>query len=366
MRNNLLQRAEKICLLESETGNLAGAEKVLRELTLQAPTGAECKRLGPTSEGAGHDLMITLRGSGKGGALLLGHYDTVPRAEGQKLWNRQDDKILGLGAYDMKGGLAIILELLEQWSHKPEEFEVIHALILGDEEWRLKPPIYRFSPWYNCQALLCFEGGEPDFKHSLVHGRFGASVVKTIISCDPIRAEHPLAGPSTVDATALAIQKMQEITLEGMPSLQITPTQLSAESAVNVVPGQSIITSVARFRDQVLLDEALNSLTAALPEFSIEHDIDHRFPALTPTSQGEATIELIKKEFPELHVVHRTGSSDVCWFAKGFPTIFDGLGPCGGGEHSRHEWVDAVSFEHQYQLANSILSVLFKSSRCNF
>ena len=266
----------------------------------------------------------------------------------------------------MKGGLAIIMGLLEQWSQRPESFEVLHALILGDEEWRLQPPIYRFSPWYNCQALLCFEGGEPDHKHSIVHGRFGASVIKTTASIDPIRAEYPLTGPSSIEATAELISRMNALTESGMPDLQIVPTQLLAESAVNVVPGQSSITSVARFRDESLLEEALGQLSVSKEGVLVSHDADHRFPALPPTEQGSATLEIIKQTFPDLHVVHRTGSSDVCWFANCFPTIFDGLGPCGGGEHSKKEWASAESFEHQYDLAHHILSVLFEKRKCNF
>lgn len=62
---------------------------------------------------------------------LVGHLDTVP-AEGHVAPERRDDRIVGRGASDMKGGLAVMVELLERLS--PDALAVDPLVVLYDRE----------------------------------------------------------------------------------------------------------------------------------------------------------------------------------------------------------------------------------------
>ena len=83
----------------------------------------------------------TILDSGKPGktVMLIGHIDTVDIANG---WNtdpftpvEDGDKVYGLGAMDMKGGLAAILETLEYYTEHKDEFTgCIEACFVSDEE----------------------------------------------------------------------------------------------------------------------------------------------------------------------------------------------------------------------------------------
>ena len=83
----------------------------------------------------------TVLDSGKPGktVMLIGHIDTVAVANG---WNtdpftptEDGDKVHGLGAMDMKGGLAAILDTLEYYSQHKEAFNGrIEACFVSDEE----------------------------------------------------------------------------------------------------------------------------------------------------------------------------------------------------------------------------------------
>ena len=88
--------------------------------------------------------LWTVLDSGKPGKrlMLIGHIDTVDVARG---WNtdpftptedpEEEGKIHGLGAMDMKGGLAAILETLEYYAaHKDEITGSIIACFVADEE----------------------------------------------------------------------------------------------------------------------------------------------------------------------------------------------------------------------------------------
>jgi len=57
----------------------------------------------------GESVLFALR-SGKPLVLLAGHTDTVP-AQGNLPGRIEDDAVIGLGASDMKGGVAVMIEL---------------------------------------------------------------------------------------------------------------------------------------------------------------------------------------------------------------------------------------------------------------
>lgn len=79
--------------------------------------------------------------SGKPGKtlMLIGHLDTVEVARGWEtdpfVPTETGDKVYGLGAMDMKGGIAAILETLEYYTQHMDEFAgCIKACFVADEE----------------------------------------------------------------------------------------------------------------------------------------------------------------------------------------------------------------------------------------
>ncbi|MEC9319134.1 MAG: M20/M25/M40 family metallo-hydrolase, partial [Pseudomonadota bacterium] len=82
--------------------------------------------------------LLATRGVGSGGLLLSGHTDTVPYD--QKRWNfdpfkltEQDNRWYGLGAIDMKGFFAFIIEALRDLPAN-QQTKPIQILATADEE----------------------------------------------------------------------------------------------------------------------------------------------------------------------------------------------------------------------------------------
>lgn len=75
--------------------------------------------LGATHERIG-DSLVVRTGSGGHPLALVGHVDTVPNWEGGGV-ERTEDRVVGRGAADMKGGVAVMLALLQRLAADPRD-----------------------------------------------------------------------------------------------------------------------------------------------------------------------------------------------------------------------------------------------------
>ena len=88
----------------------------------------------PEYEAADAFVWARPRRNGRPLVVLAGHYDTVPAQENVP-GRIEDGAVVGLGASDMKGGLAVMLELARELEERGVEPEVEVALLaFGKEE----------------------------------------------------------------------------------------------------------------------------------------------------------------------------------------------------------------------------------------
>src|SRR5918997_12399 len=68
---------------------------------------------------------------------------------------REDDRLVGSGTIDMKGGDVLALGVLRALAHRRGDFAEAALLLVCDEEWRTAPfgHAARFAGW---DACLCF------------------------------------------------------------------------------------------------------------------------------------------------------------------------------------------------------------------
>lgn len=114
LADQLAQQTLELCRIPSVTGDEAAIADALQ---------ARCLQLGATTSRIGHTVIAQgpLR-PGLPVVVLLGHSDTVRPApvEQQPLEIRaQEGRVYGCGASDMKGGLAVMLQLLASAAQLP-------------------------------------------------------------------------------------------------------------------------------------------------------------------------------------------------------------------------------------------------------
>jgi succinyl-diaminopimelate desuccinylase len=105
----------------------------------EAQIAAYVRSLVPASFAAEYEsddafVWAQARRAGRPLVVLAGHYDTVP-AQGNLPGRLEDGAVLGVGASDMKGGLAVMLELARALDAQRVDAEVDLALLaFGKEE----------------------------------------------------------------------------------------------------------------------------------------------------------------------------------------------------------------------------------------
>jgi len=81
----------------------------------------------------GRSLVIGGAGSQRPLVLLVGHLDVVPPAGAVRVPRREGDRIVGRGASDMKGGLAVGMSCFEDPALRAARYELLLVAYAGEE-----------------------------------------------------------------------------------------------------------------------------------------------------------------------------------------------------------------------------------------
>ncbi len=173
---------EALVAVSSPSGDRHGAEDCVAVVRALAPDAATVERIPCSSGHHADDVVVRLRGAGRGRLLLLGHLDTVVPHDRHAPLHHDDGRLIGSGSVDMKGGdvlaLGLLRALAEGGAGAPA-FGEVALLLVVDEEWRTGPMIHveRFAGWDGC---LCFEAGElaPDGSDAVIVRRKAAGTLR--------------------------------------------------------------------------------------------------------------------------------------------------------------------------------------------
>ncbi len=152
---------EALVAVSTPSGDVRGAEEAAALVVALAPDAAEVERPPCSTPAHAPDLLLRLRGTGTARLLLLGHLDTVVAHDEHQPLRREDDRLVGSGAIDMKGGDVLALGVLRALAGRSASYAEAVLLLVCDEEWRTGPfaHVERFAGF---DACLCFEGGQLD------------------------------------------------------------------------------------------------------------------------------------------------------------------------------------------------------------
>ena len=354
------RRLEALVAVSSPSGDVDGAEEAIAVASLLLPDAAEVQRPPCSSPDHAPDLLATVKGTGSGRIVLLGHLDTVVAHGAHRKLERDGDRLRGSGTVDMKGGVVLAIGVLNALAQRPEAFAEAALLLVVDEEWRIAPFVHagRFAGF---DACLCFEAGEhtPAGEEGVVVRRKAAGTLRV----DALgRSAHSGSAPDYGRNALLALAEAARVVSthhhpHGPERLSAVPTIVRSGQAFNVVPADGELFCDLR-ADRL---EGFDPVVEAVPH---EHGGARLKATLVRSWPGmdsrEATAELLERATERLGRpiigVERGGASDASHFAETIPLTVDGLGPRGGRAHNPDEFVLAPSLKARAQVALAVVA----------
>jgi glutamate carboxypeptidase len=294
--------------------------------------------------------------------LVLGHLDTVhPVGTLQRQpFTVSADRVTGPGCYDMKAGLALMIEaiaVLREAGRKGRR--PLRVLITCDEEVGSRTSRSLIEEQArDAYAVLVAEPSLPG--GGVKTARKGVATYRLDVYGQSAHAGiEPERGVNAIAELAFQISEVHAL---GRPALgtTVTVTTVTGGTTTNVVPARASATIDVRFAEPAegeRVDRGLRDLTRRDERARLELlQVETRPPLVRTPAIGELyqrARSLAAKLGFDLAEGATGGGSDGCLTAAmGIPTL-DGLGPQGGGAHAVDEHIrrDDVSFRLSFYAA---------------
>lgn len=323
-------------------------------------------------------------GSEAGKKLLLGgHIDTVPPAAGWQTdpfcLSIQEDRAYGLGAADMKGGLAAQIIAVERFLREGGTFDgEIELVGLCDEE--------RHSIGANDYVENMTEAGreaaadfaifgEPHFDHIVV-GATGKILLRLDIKGEAGHATNPETGISAIDCMIDFLRAIRE-KYEGpyLAGMSGSHCVLRVESRYEGYSLNIPENCFALLNKQLTVNEDASRFVSELLELyreqvgkgkaTIHREIPY-YPSYQIPPENEPLhqlLELLRTDYgtePELRINQSVSDGNVLYPKLGIPTIL--FGPKGCDYHKANEYLELPSAYLYIEMLNGFLNRFFKSS----
>jgi succinyl-diaminopimelate desuccinylase len=292
-------------------------------------------------------LTASVGPQGVPSVALHGHLDVVPGRPEQFVPRVDGDRLIGRGAYDMKGGLASMMcafrDLAEQDGVR------VHFLCVCDEE--SEEEDQRGSDYLVEQGFVPDFAitGEPTDLHIGIQAK-GVLAMRIEVSGTAAHGSTPWVGDNAVLKAVDVFRQIESLPfgressdLFDRPSINLG--RILGGDALNKVPDLCTIDVDVRYLPGQDPDEILAAVQG-LPDVQVSRTF-HRKPAIVPRDNPfvRTLAEAVKGVAlldGERISIGRHGASDIISFLEaGVPGVE--FGPAGGGHHGPDEWVSIRS-----------------------
>ena len=376
----------------SPSGDPAGLHRVAQRLASalgERGLATEIREeVSPEMEGA---RLPVLHAQGpdtsRGHLLLIGHLDTVlpaaePRIEGNRLF--------ATGAIDMKGGLATLVGALDLLRYRGQALPPdLLLVVVPDEEVGGALSNSAVRRWgESARALWVLEPGEPGEEESetIVAGRRGMFQWRLDARGQAAHSGlHYWEGRSALAAAARWAVKAEALSRQdGGPTINVgrlvagdatlvddlaaSASLLGTERQLNVVPDRAVAEGETRFLRAMESEELARILKALARDVAAETGTSVTFstsqyiPPVDPygpqTAWTRRAVDLAADRGWTLEIETERGGISFPNFLpdpRKIP-VLDGLGPVGGGMHTREEYVDLRSLARRIVLLADLLA----------
>jgi succinyl-diaminopimelate desuccinylase len=356
---SLGERAEALCAIPSPTG----AEG---EISAELETWA--KALFPAVQRVKSSLVVWVDGQGEGAVdparpliLLVGHVDTVPipEADRGRQPRREGGRLHGPGASDMKGGVALMMELAERLP-RAERFCDLALVLYAREEGPFLEnelgDVLREVPALSRAALaICPEPSD----NVLQLGCLGSIHATFTFSGRSAHSARPWQGENAIQkAGALLVELAGRAPREARSGGHlfrevISATRIEGGRARNVIPDRCTLNLNFRFAPDRTLEAASEELRALARRHGAAIDLVDLSPACPAYGDHPLVRRLLERT--GVKAESKQAWTDVARLsAHGIPAVNFGPGEPSQA-HQQGEWADLAALERGYELFEKFL-----------
>jgi len=280
--------------------------------------------------------------------VIHGHLDVVPGRPEQFTPRLEGDRLIGRGAYDMKGGLAGMMCAVRDLAAQRDVR--VHFVCISDEE--SDEPSARGTDYVVAKGYVGDFAitGEPTDLRIGVQSK-GVLALRIEVEGKSAHGSTPWLGDNAVLKAVDAFRSIQAMPfareasdLFDRPSISLG--RIIGGDRINKVPDLCAIDVDIRYLPGQDPDAILDAIRA-LPDVSVE-TVFRRAPATV--SRDDPHVRALAAAVarwtpPDRISVGRDGASDAISFIDaGVPAVE--FGPVGGGHHGPEEWVSIDSLVH--------------------
>jgi len=303
--------------------------------------------------GARHEEAPTL--------VLHGHLDVVPGHADQFTPRIEGDRLIGRGAYDMKGGLAGMLCAFRDAAG--QDGVRVRLLVVPDEEsedidLRSTDELVRQGTVGDFAIT-----GEPTDLHVGVQAK-GVLVARVTVQGRAAHGSTPWLGDNAVLKAVDVFRRIETLPfaresseLFDRPSINLG--RIAAGDAINMVPDRCTMHLDIRYLPGQDPGEILSQIRQ-IGDAQVERHFERR-PAYV--SRSSPYVRALCAAVHQHHAtgqevsVGRDGASDaVAFLAAGVPAVE--FGPTGGGHHGPEEWVSIASLTAYREALSRFIAAL--------
>ena len=316
------------------------AERTLALCAARSPLGEEaalCDRLALEQarhwpgavERIGNSLVLGRVSGARPAVLLLGHLDTVPLQPGDFPARREGGRVYGRGASDMKGAVALLLELFERLG--PEErarLPVEPVVVLYDREEGpyqqsgLGPVLAQRTDLHAAALALCLEPTDL----ALQVGCCGSLHATLTFTGRPAHSARPWQGKNAVHAAGALLAH-----LEGLAPVE----RVFVATAAGGAPPAEVI-----FREVINCTRIEGFTGRNVLPGSCTLNLNYRFAPGRSVTSAEEVIQALAARFGAACVI--ADSAPAGTVALDHPLLARLRALCGGRVEPKQAWTDVA------------------------
>jgi len=192
---------------------------------------------------------------------FLGHLDTVP-GENEFTGQIKDGKLYGLGASDMKSGLAVMMALVEYFKDKDKSFNTIYIFYEKEEgpylDNGLEPLLKEYQLIQKSDLAFALEPTD----NKLQVGCLGTMHARVVFKGKRAHSARPWQGDNAIHKSADFLKRLSEFGVreyqfEGLSFKEVmNATMVEYEGGRNIIPEKFVVNVNYRFAPGKSIEEA--------------------------------------------------------------------------------------------------------------